>query len=366
MVGIASYLISRPVRDVIFSDAKQSAEAIILTGMRIGTAALVIFAANRYIPSRLSSIAQRNMTICIGACLSLPATMLTLGGLVSVEVFDWVQDGATKNFMKGVKLVAVYYAALEFHDIWEFGLLEPAFSWIREKLSEPLARGLRKTTAFIQEYFLLQPLKDVNPFNVRSQQDAERVLLAAQRIAAGALAAFLAFRYSSVLNRTNAGCFLFIAAYAGCYSLSVPATFLASSTFLTIGLIESIVTRHLTKEAVGIVGVNYLALSRWNVSYPVKFLVGTTVGGLMMWISKLPLTREHFVLVGVLEVLHQMRFYKAEVGASPYMPHFFNKTFQSSPNLLDKVFIRVAQRYSGVAFRLLGRTENKIENQPLI
>lgn len=353
MVHIASYLIPRPFRDmVICSDTKQNAEAIILAGTRISTAALVVFAVTRYTPS---SSLRNNIMLCIGGCLSLPATLLSLSGLGCVGAFHLIQDRTTKNLMRVAGLVAVSYAALEFHDIWKFGLIEPVFSWLGKKFAEPLATGLRKTTAFIQQYFPPQPLKDVNPFNVRSQQDAERVILAAERIAAGALVAFLLFRYGPVLNRTTAGRFLPIAVFAGCYSLSVPATVIAASTFNIIGLIESIVNEQLTKETVAIVGVNYLAGSAFNVPFPIKFTAGVIVGRLIMWMCKWPLTHEHFALVGTVESLSIMRAYNQKVAPTPWMPYFFNKPLQSSPNLLDKVFVRVAQRYSGTAFRYLGR-----------
>lgn len=353
MVHIVSYLIPRPVRDMIIcSDAKQSAEAIILAGTRISTAALVVFAVTRFIPY---SPIRKNIMLCIGGCLSLPATLLSLGGLGCVGAL--IQEGATKNLMKVAGLVVVVNAVLEFHDILKFGLMEPVFSWAVKKLAEPLAKDMRISSAFIQEYFPPQPLKDVNPFNVRSEQDAERVVLAAQRIAAGALVAFLLFRYGPVLNRTYAGRFIPLASFAGCYILSVPATLIATSSLIITSLIESIMKRQLTKETIAIVGVNYLVWSHWNVSFPIKFTAGVIAGSLIMQVAKWPLTNGHFALLGTLESCSViMPCYKQQPVPTPLMPHFFNKIFLSSPNLLDKVFVRVAKQRSGTAFRYLGRT----------
>jgi hypothetical protein len=339
---------------MIFSDAKQSAEASILAVARITTAALVVFAVACYTPS---SALRRNILLSIGGCLSLPATLLTLGSIGCFKAFHLIQKGATKNLMKVVGLVAASYAVLEFHDIWKFGLIEPAFSWAGKKLTDPLAKGKRISSAFIQKYFPPQPLKDVNPFNVRSQKDAERVLLAAQRIAAGVLVAFLAFRYAPVLSRMYAGRFISLAGFAACYTLSVPATLIASSTFLTTVLIESIRKRQLTKETMGIVGINYVVWGNCTIlPIPARFLAGVTVGRLTMWMAKWPLTYEHIVLFGALESFSAiMPGYQQQPAPTPLMPHFFNKIFLSSPNLLDKVFITIAQRHSGTAFRYLGR-----------
>lgn len=356
MVHLASYLIPRPLRDMVFSDPKQSAEAIILAGTRISTFVLILLAVTYSTPSRVSSTLRNNIILCVGGCLSLPATVLSLGSFACVGVFQLIQDGATKNVMRVAgPLVAISYAILEFHDTWKFGLLEPAFDWIRQKFAEPLAHVVGKTRAFIQTYFPPQPLKDVNPFNMRFQQDAERVLLAAQRITAGALMAFLLFRYGPVLNRMKAGRFLPLAGFAGCYSLSVPATLIGTSSFITVGLIELIVKRQLTKETFAVIGVNYLAWSHWNVSFPIKFTAGIITGSLIMWMAKWPLTNGHFALLGTLETFSIIRAYDQEVAPTPLMPHFFNRAFQFSPNLLDKMFVKVSQRYSGTAFRYLGR-----------
>lgn len=354
MTRIASYSIPRPLRDVLLSDAKQSAEAVILEGSRICLAAGVVFAVAYSTPSILSTLAQRNIVICIGGCLSLPATILAMGSLGLYRgASHLIQGEANKTLMRGAGLVVASYAALEFHDLWKFGLLEPLLSRIGKKLAEPCAKGMRISSTFLQRYFPPQPLKDVNPFNMRSQKDAERVLLAAQRIAAGALMAFLLFRYSPVLKRMQGGRLLPVALFAGCYSLSVPATLLATSAFMTSVLMELILKQQLTKETLALVGVNYLVWSGFNAPFSLKFMAGVTLGGLI-WMGKLPLTPA-LTLLGTLESFHLMRGYKEEIAPTPLMPHFFNKIFQSSPNLLDRVFVRVAERYSGAAFRYLGR-----------
>jgi len=337
------------------SDAKQSAEAVILAGSRIFLAAGVAIAVAYSTPSILSTLAQRSIVICIGGCLSLPATILAMGSLGLYRGASHVIQGeANKTLMRGAGLIVASYAALEFHDLWKFGLLEPLLSRIGKKLAEPCAKGMQISSTFLQRYFPPQPLKDVNPFNMRSQKDAERVLLAAQRIAAGALMAFLLFRYSTVLKRMQGGRFLPVALFAGCYSLSVPATLLATSAFTTSVLMELILKQQLTKETLAIVGVNYLVWNGFNAPFSLKFMAGATLGGLMIWTNKLPLTPA-LALLGTLESLHIMRAYNKEIMSTPLMPHFFNKIFQSSPNLLDRVFVRVAERYSGAAFRYLGR-----------
>ncbi|MBS0648212.1 MAG: hypothetical protein JSS10_03190 [Verrucomicrobia bacterium] len=328
MTSYAAYLVPRPIRDILRFD-RQSADAAFFALSRVTLAGLVVFAGmafDEWTQKRFSLLAQRNILICAGVCLSLPATILSasLAGMW-VGVSHLTQKVAHRNFLKGAGLIVASYASLELHDRFKWGLCEPLLQWsfkagvassravfefFQRITPSPIRKRLSHISAVVSWNLPPQPLKDVNPFNVRTQEDAERVVLAAQRIAAGALIAFLALRYTPI-KRTPGNFLLAIGSIAGCMSLSIPACLIGGSVFFSFGLVETVRKKNWTLSCI--------------------------------------------ILVGTYQTFESMPAYKEKIGATPFMPHWFNRIFQSSPNLLDKLFVIVAKKCSGVVFRALAR-----------
>jgi hypothetical protein len=327
MTSYAAYLVPRPVRDIMRFD-QQSSDAALFALSRVLLVGSVAFAGmtfDEWTRKRFSILAQRNILICVGVCLSLPATVLSVS-LVGIweGISHLTRDVAHRSLLKGAGLIAASYAVLELHDRFKWGLCEPLFEWgVKKRIAKssivhffqritpyPIRRGFNHIAAVVSWNLPPQPIKDLNPFNIRTQEDAERVILAAQRIAAGALMFFLAIRYPPI-KRSPLNSFLAFGSIVGCCSLSIPAFLIGCSAFFSIHFIESMREKDWINSCIG--------------------------------------------LVSIYMIFEKMPAYKEEIVATPFMPHWFNRILLSSPNLLDKLFVIVAKRCSGVVFRCLAR-----------
>lgn len=327
MTSYAAYLVPRPIRDIMRFD-QQSSDAALFALSRVLLAGSVAFAGmtfDEWTRRRFSILAQRNILICSGVCLSLPATVLSVS-LVGIweGISHLTRDVAHRSLLKGAGLIAASYAILEIHDRFKWGLCEPLFEWgVKKRIAKssiihffqritpgPIRTGFNHISAVVSWNLPPQPLKDLNPFNVRTQDDAERVFLAAQRVAAGALMAFLMLRYSPT-ERTPLNFLKALGVIAGCLGLSVPVFMISGSVFMSVRAVESVRKKDWVFSCIG--------------------------------------------LLGTYEVFRALPAYKEEIVAAPFMPHWFNRILLSSPNLLDKLFVIVAKRCSGVVFRCLGR-----------